>query len=127
MKNERALVFAEIAGQMGVGSVAHVYNDGYVLAVPMTVDRQLAVLSTLRRLCPSVETARSPDGMFAVFVLPADLRNARLPTGIPQDDPDELLCHVVTLTADYHDHRAQDHYRIEDALALYREIKELSR
>jgi hypothetical protein len=64
---DRAKVFAEAYGKLASpDSVTHIYDDGYVVAAPMEVDRQLMLLSHLKTLCPAVETARSPDGMFAV-------------------------------------------------------------
>jgi hypothetical protein len=128
--NERAKLFAEAFGKLSsLDAVAHIYDDGYVLAVPMNVDRQLRLLTHIKKFCPEAETARSPDGMFAIFVLPDDLLGRPIPAPEgptrPPSDSEQLYCSVVLMTERYHDHRQQDHHEINHALALYNHCLEI--
>src|SRR5262245_41761878 len=120
--NERAKVFAVAIGQMArPDAVAHIYDDGYVVAAPMDVDRQLLLFTQLKTLCAEVETSRSPVCTFAVVVLPDNIKGRPIPDDGPMlSASDQLYGSVVLPTENYHDHRQEDCDRINDALALFK-------
>lgn len=90
------------------GDVAHIYDDGLVLAVACSTERHRKLRDFLRQHYDVID-ARSKDGFSAVFVV----RSLSLATSPLKDLPP-----IAGMTTHYADHRQDDWHTLADAEEL---------
>lgn len=114
--NEKAQTLAKwwsrfLPYTVGGMNCLHIYLNGYVVVADGGSDRHLAIRDVLKSIYPGFEEARSVDGSFSIFLIPADDVPAR-----PQDV--NMHLYLMTMKGGYHDHRIEDYNRIEYVLLL---------
>jgi hypothetical protein len=96
----RAEIFANAYAQDVPDKTAHLYTDGCVLGLAVSVGREQQLMGVLKKHFKEIETARSKDGMYIAVVVP----------GMDADRPmHKAILHVMT--DNYCDHR-HEHYRL---------------
>jgi hypothetical protein len=106
---KRAQLFANAYADNSTPTrTAHIYRDGIILAVPVSIDTHLSIFKCLKMRFSVIETARSDDGMFSAFLL-------------AEIDPDnaQIANFAFAFTDGYVDHRqCEECNTIEQVTAL---------
>lgn len=103
-----ANVIAEGMCAIAGDDCVHIYDDGLIIVLTVSVERRHEIKNQLRKHFDAVALGTSEDDLYTAFVIWTEMPRSVLPET-------KGFVYVMTLTDGYNDHRNEDTHTIEQA------------